>query len=98
MSLIQNVTDALTALLMGEASKLEGLENSDMLKGVDMVEADNTTVYDNIPIPHGVKLLDLPFTCRRSYMVSISKVWDIISNQECGTSILKTEPKEMMTK
>jgi hypothetical protein len=55
-----NVTDALTALLMGEASKLEGLENSDMLKGVDMVEADNTTVYDNIPIPHGVKLLELP--------------------------------------
>lgn len=56
-----NVTDALTSLLMGEATKLQGLDNADMLKGVDMVKADNETVYDNIPIPHGIKLLDLPF-------------------------------------
>lgn len=55
-----NVTDALTSLLMGEATKLQGLDNADMLKGVDMVKADNETVYDNIPIPHGIKLLDLP--------------------------------------
>lgn len=55
-----NITDALTSLLMGEASKLQGLDNADMLKGVDMVKADNETVYDNIPIPHGIKLLDLP--------------------------------------
>ena len=46
---------------MGEATKLQGLDNADMLKGVDMVKADNETVYDNIPIPHGIKLLDLPF-------------------------------------
>ena len=55
-----NITDALTSLLMGEATKLQGLDNADMLKGVDMVKADNETVYDNIPIPHGIKLLDLP--------------------------------------
>lgn len=55
-----NVTDAISSLLMGEASKLQGLDNADMLKGVDMVKSDNEVVYDNIPIPHGTKLLDLP--------------------------------------
>lgn len=61
-----NVTDALTSLLMGEASKLQGLDNADMLKGVDMVKADNETVYDNIPIPHGIKLLDLPLYLQKN--------------------------------
>ena len=61
-----NVTDALTSLLMGEATKLQGLDNADMLKGVDMVKADNETVYDNIPIPHGIKLLDLPLYLQKN--------------------------------
>ena len=61
-----NVTDALSSLLMGEASKLQGLDNADMLKGVDMVKADNETIYDNIPIPHGVKLLDLPLYLQKN--------------------------------
>lgn len=61
-----NVTDALTSLLMGEATKLQGLDNADMLKGVDMVKADNETVYDNIPIPHGIKLLDLPLFLQKN--------------------------------
>lgn len=61
-----NITDALTSLLMGEASKLQGLDNADMLKGVDMVKADNETVYDNIPIPHGIKLLDLPLYLQKN--------------------------------
>ena len=61
-----NITDALTSLLMGEATKLQGLDNADMLKGVDMVKADNETVYDNIPIPHGIKLLDLPLYLQKN--------------------------------
>lgn len=61
-----NITDALTSLLMGEASKLQGLDNADMLEGVDMVKADNETVYDNIPIPHGIKLLDLPLYLQKN--------------------------------
>ena len=61
-----NVTDTLTSLLMGEGTKLQSLDNADMLKGVDMVKADNETVYDNIPIPHGIKLLDLPLYLQKS--------------------------------
>lgn len=60
-----NVVDATTeetlkSLLMGESSKLEGLDDANMLKGVDMVPGDNQQKYRSIPIPDGVSLLNLP--------------------------------------
>lgn len=54
------VGDSLKAMLYNEANKLEGLQDSDQLQGVDMVEPDNTQVYQNIPIPHHTKLVNLP--------------------------------------
>lgn len=54
------VGTALKCLLSQEAKAVQGLEESDMLKGVDMVDADNQAVYENMPIPHGAFLINLP--------------------------------------
>lgn len=54
------VGDALRTMMMNEASKLDGLQDQDMLQGIDMVESDNQQEYQNIPIPHATKLINLP--------------------------------------
>lgn len=54
------IGDTLKSLLYSESTKVEGLDQYDQLQGVDMVDADNTDQYTNIPIPDGVKLTNLP--------------------------------------
>ena len=52
--------DALKSFIVNECNKVPGLTDSDMLRGIDMVQADNINVYTNIPIPHDTHILDLP--------------------------------------
>lgn len=60
------VTNVLMSMLTNEPAKIEGLDKENMLQGVDMVEADNQTQYDNIPIPHDTKLINLPNYLQKS--------------------------------
>lgn len=64
------VGDALSTMLMNESSLIEDLPDQERLQGVDMVPPDNESTYQNLPIPHATKLVNLPnYLQKHSYGV-----------------------------
>lgn len=55
------VGDALSTMLMNEASMIDNIPDEERLQGIDMVPPDNESVYQNLPIPHATKLMNLPY-------------------------------------
>lgn len=59
--------DAIKYMVTKIAQGLKNLDDSHKIKGVDMVAADNTQVYQNIVIPHGTRCTDVPFYIAHQY-------------------------------
>lgn len=73
------VQQVIESVLTQEVKNLN-IDNKQAIKGIDMIDASNQNKYEQIVVPHGIKVIDLPGFLHKKYGVYNAGIGSYIQN------------------